>query len=97
MKFDQTYPNAITSTVPDSVKIPMILDNDRSAIQAAIKTSNIEDKNKVKLIIIKNTKELDRIYISESLAAEARLKGNIELLGEPRDIDFDEEGNIKLF
>lgn len=97
MKFDQTYPNAITSTVPDSVKIPMVLDNDRSAIQAAIKTSNIEDKNKVKLIIIKNTKELHRIYISESLADEAGLRENIQLVGEPLEIEFDEEGNIKLF
>lgn len=97
MKFDQTYPNAITSTVPDSVKIPMVLDNDRAAILAAIKTSNIEDKNKVKLIIIKNTKELDRIYISESLVSEARSKENIQLIGEPREIEFDEKGNIKLF
>lgn len=97
MKFDQTYPNAITSTVPDSVKIPMVLDNDRSAIQAAIKTSNIEDKNKVKLIIIKNTKEMDKIYISESLADEAGLRENIQLVGEPLEIEFDREGNIKLF
>lgn len=99
MKFDQTYPNAITSTVPDSVKIPMVLENDRLAILAAIKTCNIKDENKdkVRLIMIKNTKELDRIFISEGLINEAKDKDNIELIGEPIDLEFDNNGDIKLF
>ncbi|GFN34591.1 nickel pincer cofactor-dependent isomerase, group 22 [Tepidimicrobium xylanilyticum] len=97
MEWGQTYPNAITSTVPDSVKIPMVLKNDREAIQAAIKTSNIENKENVRLAIIKNTRDLDEIFISESLIEEAKLKEDIELIGEIKDISFDFKGNITLF
>ncbi len=97
MKWDQTYPNAITSTVPHSVKIPMVLKNDREAIQAAIKTSNIEDKKKVRLALIKNTRDLDNIFISESLIEEAKLKDDVELIGQLMDIPFDSAGNITLF
>ena len=43
LDFEQTYPNVLTSTVPLSVKIPMVLKNDRQVIEAAIRTCNIVD------------------------------------------------------
>lgn len=65
--FENTYPNALTSTVLPSVKIPMVLETDLLAIKAAIKTCNILDKRDIRLIRIKNTNEIDRIEVSESM------------------------------
>ncbi len=65
--FEQTYPNALTSTVPMSVKLPMVLKNDRQAIQAAIKMSNVMDRTAVRMVRIKNTVQLGEIEISENL------------------------------
>ena len=59
--FEQTYPNSLTSTVPASVKIPMVLKNDKQAIQAAIKTCNILDKEKVTMIRIKTQYPLGKL------------------------------------
>ncbi len=93
-KWDQTYPNSLTSTVPQSVKIPMVLENDKLAIQAAIKTCNIVDRSKVKIVRIKNTLKLEHIYISEGLLEEARKNNNIEIIGDLEYLQFNEFGNI---
>jgi hypothetical protein len=94
MKFDQTYPNSLTSTVQETVKIPMVLENDKLCIQAAIKTSNVEDINNVKIIRIKNTLDMEHIYISESLLEDAKNHPYLELIGELEEFPFDQEGNL---
>ncbi len=92
--FEQTYPNSLTSTVPASVKIPMVLKNDKQAIQAAIKTCNILDKEKVTMIRIKNTVSLGEIEISESLLDFARENPNLDIISSPYNLQFDENGNL---
>jgi hypothetical protein len=93
--FDNTYPNSLTSTVPMSVKIPMVLKNDRQAIQAAIKTCNILDKSKVRLARIRNTVALDEIAVSENLLPEVEKSGALESLGAPYLLAFDDQGNFR--
>lgn len=94
--FENTYPNALTSTVPMSVKIPMVLKNDRQAIQAAIKTCNILDKKAVRFARIKNTVAVSEIEISENLIEEARANPYLEVEPDPRPTEmvFDEKGNL---
>ena len=90
---DQTYPNGITSTVPLTVKIPMVLKNDRQAIQAAVRTCNV-DPAKVRMVRIKNTLSLSEIEISESLVPEANQCTGIEMTGVPFDWPFNADGNL---
>ena len=92
--FEETYPNSLTSTVPASVKIPMVLKNDRLAIQAAIKTCNIADFRNVRLGRIKNTLEAHLLEISENLLNEARENQRIDILSEPYELAFNAEGNL---
>lgn len=92
--FEKTYPNSLTSTVQASIKIPMVLKNDRQAVQAAIKTCNIQDKRAVRLVWIKNTLEIDTIKISESLLDEARCNQNLEIVGTAFEVPFDGQGNV---
>lgn len=92
--FEQTYPNSLTSTVPESIKIPMVLENDRLAIQACIKCSNLTDRSKVRVVMIKNTIFLEHILISENMLEEARKNPQIEILSEPFELPFDEKGNL---
>jgi hypothetical protein len=93
-RFDQTYPNALTSTVPVSVKIPMVLESDRHAFQAAIRTTNLVRKEEVRLVRIKNTIAMDEIEISENLADEARRNPNLEVVSGPFLLPFDDKGNL---
>jgi hypothetical protein len=92
--FEETYPNSLTSTVPASIKIPMVLKNDRLAIQAAIKTCNIADFRQVRLGRIKNTLEVHQMEISENLLGEARTNSKMEIRSEPFELNFNSEGNL---
>lgn len=92
--FEHTYPNALTSTVPMSVKIPMVLKSDRQAIQAAIKTCNILDKHIVRMARIRNTVALDEIQVSENLLPEVRDSKHLEATSEPYELVFDARGGL---
>ena len=92
---DQTYPNALTSTTVVSVKIPMILDNDKMVIAAAIKTANLMDQRNVRLAIIESTKNMKILYVSENMLQEARQKG-MAVVSDITEIPFDCDGNLLL-
>ena len=94
VRFDQTYPNSLTSTVPASVKIPMVLDSDRQAIQAAIRTCNILDKRNVRLARIKNTISLETVWVSEPVLADVATHSNLERIGDLEKMRFDDSGNL---
>jgi hypothetical protein len=92
--FEETYPNSLTSTVPASAKIPMVLKTDRLAIQAAIKTCNIADFRNVRLGRIQNTLEAHRMEISENLITEARANPKMEIRSDAYEWEFNSEGNL---
>jgi hypothetical protein len=92
--FEETYPNSLTSAVPVSVRIPLVLKNDKQAIQAAIKTCNIVDFRNVRLCRIKNTLEVHLMEVSENLIAEADADPRMEVLSEPYEFAFPSEGNL---
>ncbi len=89
-----TYANGLTSTVCAPTKMAMALENDRQAIQAAIKTCNILDYEQCRMVRIKDTLHLGEIWVSEALLAEARSHGDIDVLEEASAIGFDESGHI---
>jgi hypothetical protein len=94
MIFEQTYPNCLTATVPTTVKIPMVLKNDRHAIQAAIKTCNIPDIKNVRLVRIKNTISLSEIEASQNLEEEIKKNPNLSILSDAYELTFNENGNL---
>ena len=89
-----TYTNSITSRVPVAVRIPMILNNDREALVAAASASFVEDRSQVRFLRIPNTKYVERIKLSESYLPEIENNPNFRILGEPRPMQFDEEGYL---
>lgn len=95
MNLEMTYPNALTATTVVTVKIPMIIDTDKMAAQAAIKTCNLLDLKTCKLALIESTKNMKTIYISENMIDEA-MNNNVEILSEPFDISFGKDGSLKL-
>lgn len=94
MDFNTTYPNLLTSGGTDSAKIPMVLDNQKLAIQAAIKTAAGADRDNVKLIRIRDTLHITEIEISEGFLEEARRTPGIEIVSGPYELEFDENGNL---
>jgi len=93
-RMDQTYPNALTSTVPLSVKIPMVLDNDKEVFQAAMKTSNIVNWDQATVVRFKNTIALETLEVSENLIPVVNQISGLEQISDPYDLPFDENGNL---
>jgi hypothetical protein len=89
-----TFVNGLTSTVCAPTKISTTLDNDFYAIKAAVKTCNILDYTKCRLIRIQDTLHLGEIEISVNLLEDAKKHADIEILSEPYDLQFDSEGNL---
>jgi hypothetical protein len=92
--YESTYANALTSTVCEPIRIPMILESDQQAIAAAIKTCNARELSKVRVVRIKNTLQLGEIYISEAMLSEAEQHEQLEVCSEPQLMKFDESGNL---
>lgn len=91
---DCTYPNVVTSTVLCTPKIPLFAHSDRACIQIALKTCNYIDRENPRIVHIKDTMRLEEIEISQAMLEEARVNEHIQILGEPHDWPFDEEGNL---
>ncbi|MFS0824629.1 lactate racemase domain-containing protein [Bacillus sp. 1P02SD] len=85
---EKGYANALTSTVTQVVKLPMILENEELAVKAAIKTCNAFDLSKVRIVRIKNTLEIQEIWISESMLEDARSIDSIEIVSDPAPMDL---------
>ncbi len=94
MDREVTYANGLTSTVCAPTKIATTLANDRDAIKAAIKTCNILDFTKVKMVRIKNTLDIAEIEVSESLLDHIAKHPELEQVSDLYDLSFDENGNL---
>lgn len=94
MDFNTTYPNLLTTGGTDSAKIPMVFDNQKLAIQAAIKTALGANRQHLRMVRICDTLHLEHIQVSEALAEELRDDPRFELLGQPEELPFDQDGNL---
>jgi len=98
INFDATFVNCLTSTWPELAKIPPFLPNDRDAILMAIRCCGPIDLLKARIVRIKNTLDLEYMWISEGLYEEVKndkdLLERIEVLGEPEEMQFDVLGNL---
>ena len=92
--FVKTYTNSITTTILNGSKIPIVMENDMQAIKLGIYASNCENMNKVKIVRVKNTMELTEMFISEALLAEINQNSNIKAIGKPKEMLFDDNGNL---
>ncbi len=92
--FSETYPNPLTNGMLESCKLPVIMPNDKIAIQAAIKGCFNIDINNARAIRIKNTLKVGEIMISENMLADAETNESIDIIGTPEALQFDEHGNL---
>ena len=90
------YTKCITSTRLERAQIPVVMPNDYKAIALAIQTCNRVVDGQARLAIIKNTLELEHIYISEPLLKEVSSNPRITVVGSPQAIAFGANGKLLL-
>lgn len=94
----QTYVNCLTQGSGETGRIPPTLPSDRDAIATAIRICGPIESSKVRMLRIKNTQELERLWVSESLAEDVKEHPEnyqrLELIGEKREMQFDVLGTL---
>ena len=94
ISFDDTYPNAVTDHDSSVYKIPLIAENEKECIQTSMAICLNMDVNNPRIIMLKNSLEIEDMLISEALIPEAKKSDRLTIIGEPFELEFDGEGNL---
>lgn len=90
-----TYANSITCMDPFSVKIPVVMPNDKLAMKYALSIAYKADPLQgPKVVWIRNTLSMDSYMISEGLLDSAQKIKNLKIMSEPEEVTFDLDENI---
>ena len=92
--FRATYANAFTSTFLNRAYVPVIMENDREAIEAALQVQRIANGAQARIARIKNTLDLAHIQISEALFNEFKSHPLLEQVGPLAPMAFTEDGKL---
>jgi len=85
-----TYLNCITSGNIQRAMLPVIMPDDRAAIEAAIRSLSTDEPVNLKGAIINNTLELEYLWVTGNVAAELNGRSDIEVAGPPRRLTFND-------
>ncbi len=91
--FTATYLNAVTSTYLERVFLPVVAPSDRAAIQTALRSLDVPQPDRVRIVRIPNTLHLERVWVSESLRPGLLENAQASAQGTPW--DFSPEGDLR--
>jgi hypothetical protein len=90
-----TATNAITAMTPEKGRMPIALETDRAAVEAALVTIGAVEPENARLIHIKNTLEMSELHISQALFEQIGGRRDLDLIRELGPLSFDERGAIR--
>ncbi len=88
--------NSITGMGPECGRIPIAFDKDRDALQAAFDNSGVLEPPDLRLVWIKNTLELEYLWVSEAMLGETQGNQNLEVVSGLQEVPFDSAGNMVM-
>lgn len=89
-----TYLNSLTACNPEGSRMPVHFPTDRECLERIAPTTGCLDTGQLRLCWIANTLRLDLLAVSENLLDELLSKPQIEVISEPLELPFDQEGNL---
>jgi len=96
INYKDMYANTITSTFLNRAKVPITADSEKEAVEIAVKTCWKLKTSDIKLLIMKNTLDLEYLYVSKAAWEEIKDNKKIEACGDWEKLSFDEDGKIKI-
>ena len=88
-----TRANILTSGNLERGKVPLIYDTDREAVEAAAFRERATPIEELRVVCVRDTLHLRHLLVSEALVEQARVRKDLEIIGGPRVLIFDDEGN----
>ena len=90
------YVNALAGSEPEHARIPMVMESARAAIEAGINTIGNIEEDEIKVMRIRNTKELSVVEVSAAYSDELKLRSDIDVIGTPKPFSFDGHGELDM-
>ncbi|MDO5424765.1 MAG: lactate racemase domain-containing protein [Eubacteriales bacterium] len=81
LDFQAMYANAIAVKALEDCKIPLVARDEAEAVKVAVKCLRGCEKEKLRIVKIRSTLELEEILVSEALAEVVEREPRLELLG----------------
>jgi hypothetical protein len=97
LDLQSTYINALTSLGLPTVNIPIHFETDRETIQHAIASLASDRPERLRIVRISDTLNLERLLVSESCIETLRGDPSVTIAGEPMPMQFDGSGNLLPF
>jgi hypothetical protein len=88
------YLNGLTSSALEAIKIPIVLDSDRQAMQVGLHA--VGHGEDARVAVVRSTLELDELWVSDALADEVDANPRLERLGASEDLDFTADGRLRV-
>ena len=89
--------NVVTSTFIERAKVPMVLASDEEAIETAVRCNWGVEPEDTRFVRIPNTLHLEYLYVSENMVDEALQNAEVEVVGDPEELRFDDDGYFESF
>ncbi|HEX8984169.1 MAG TPA: hypothetical protein VF767_02005 [Bryobacteraceae bacterium] len=89
-----THVNSLTASTPSAIRLPIHFPTDRECVERIAATVGKFNHADVTIAWIRNTMELGLFAASENLFPELKQNPNLEIVGEPRELEFGPDGNL---
>jgi len=89
-----TYMNAVTSSCPEAVRIPLYFKTDREVIDTALNTIGLVEPQNARIVHIRDTLHLEEMYISQAMLKEAKTLKELSIVGKQQPLKFGKDGNL---
>ena len=94
INYQATYMNCITGISIEKAAVPMFFETDQECIKTALGSVGLTPPEKSRIIRIKNTLLVDEVEVSEAYQEEFPKRKDLEILGGPKPMVFDSQGNL---
>ena len=92
--FRKTWINSFTASSTVGCMCPPHFPTDRECIEKILATCGLSDLGACRVVWIRNTMDLGRMRVSESLLEEVGANPRVDVLGGPAPIEFDADGQL---
>jgi hypothetical protein len=92
--YSSTAVNCLTGMGPENGRIPIFFERDQDVLSMAHDNSGVLNPQDLRILWAKNTLELEYLYASQAFLKEARSDPRLEILSDPVEFPFDQNGNL---
>jgi hypothetical protein len=88
------YMNGLTGNALAAIKIPIVLESDRQALEVAL--HSVGHAADARIAIVRSTADLEELWVSEALRAEVMTNPALSILSTSGPLEFDPDGRLAV-